>query len=59
MGEWNTQEDPDCEDDVCADPIVKMRIRRTFHPSYYGRQKQHDILIILLQKSVNFNGKYI
>lgn len=54
LGEWNNKQDPDCEDDFCADPIVKIKVRASFHPSNYGWQKRHDILLILLEEPVTF-----
>lgn len=58
MGEWNNKQNPDCDDDVCAAPIEKIKIKQVYHPKNYGRQKRHDILMILLERAVIFTGKY-
>lgn len=58
LGEWDSGRDDDCIDAyTCADPIVTVKIRQTFHSNKFGRQKQHDILVFLLENPVNFTGK--
>ncbi|GJQ66173.1 hypothetical protein Trydic_g4233 [Trypoxylus dichotomus] len=57
LGEYNTDDNPDCEDDVCAEPIQHFKPKRIFvHPSYNKPQYANDVSLIRLNRKAKLNG---
>lgn len=58
LGEYDIDTDPDCDDDICADPIQHFKPEKVFvHPSYNHPQYANDVSLIRLDKKVKLNGK--
>lgn len=57
LGELNSETDPDCEDELCADVAQFIQAESIFMPSDYDNPKNaHDILLIKLTSRAQFNG---
>lgn len=57
LGEWDTNRDVDCDDDICSDPIVDIAIERLIpHSNYkpFAKSQVNDIALIRLAKSISF-----
>jgi hypothetical protein len=64
LGEFDTEQDPDCERDLlsgeesCAPPPQDFGIQRVIvNPNYDSRTKLHDIGLVRLDRDAQFNGK--
>lgn len=63
MGEWNLDQNPDCDSlyggsAICAPPAVDMTVERTIvHPEFFPftKEQYNDIAVIQLNGFVNFN----
>lgn len=58
LGEWDKTQDPDCNEDFCADPRKIIEIEKYFYPLDYktGSSKQHDILLLKLARPAIITG---
>ncbi|KAJ9596094.1 hypothetical protein L9F63_012678, partial [Diploptera punctata] len=55
LGEHNTMTDPDCENDVCADPVQDYRPAQIIaHDNYGNPSFKNDISLIRLDRPVKF-----
>lgn len=57
LGEWDLTSDPDCEDDLCADPVVDIPLAELIvHEKYqpYSKDHENDIALLRLNRSVKF-----
>lgn len=61
MGEWDTNSNPDCEEEVnervCNDKYVEIGVSEIIvHENYIpeSRQQQHDIALLRLQRNIQF-----
>lgn len=58
LGEWDLSQTEDCEDDLCADPVVDVPIESIHVHAMYNptsrKKKEHDIALIRLAKRVDF-----
>lgn len=60
MGEHNTQTNPDCVKDYCAEPIQDIEPDKVIvHKEYNKIPLRNDIAIVKLKKSVIFNGMFL
>lgn len=59
LGEYDTEDDPDCVDEVCADRIKTIGIKKLTFSFEYRPEQQHDILLIQLITPVEFTGKLL
>ncbi|XP_017775048.1 PREDICTED: serine protease easter [Nicrophorus vespilloides] len=51
LGDHDVDTDPDCEKEVCAAPMQKIKISKVIsHPKYNNPKLQNDIAIIILEK---------
>ncbi|KAI4468364.1 hypothetical protein MML48_2g00007396 [Holotrichia oblita] len=57
LGEVDTTRDPDCDLNICAAPIQRVKPERIFvHPSYNNPPYANDISLIRLNRKVDLNG---
>uniref|UniRef100_U5ET91 CLIP domain-containing serine protease n=1 Tax=Corethrella appendiculata TaxID=1370023 RepID=U5ET91_9DIPT len=57
LGEWFTDTDPDCQDDVCADNVVDIDVDKIIlHPNYNsdGKHQQNDIALIKVKHPIKY-----
>lgn len=58
LGEFDFSTDPDCDGDICAEPVQIIKVEKEIvHTAYDYRTHKNDILLIKLQRSANLNGK--
>lgn len=57
LGESDSRTDPDCDGDICADPVQFIGIADAFIPSPYDRKTRlNDIMLMKLATSAKLNG---
>lgn len=60
LGEYDTKQDPDCEDEVCAAPVQIIKPAHVFkHKEYNNMEFWNDIIVIKLEHEAELNGKKI
>lgn len=58
LGEHDTRTNPDCDGDICADPIQIIRVAHIEKPSEYNTENfWHDVIVIRLEHPAQLNGK--
>lgn len=58
MGEWDTSEDPDCNDSYCARSVQRIGISHVIvHPDYNRETFKDDIALIILKNPINYTSK--
>lgn len=57
MGEYNTETDPDCEDNICAAPIQEIKPAHIFKEKYDRDIFKNDIIVIKLEHPADLNGR--
>lgn len=57
LGEFDDRTNPDCDGDICADPIQIINVESVVVPEKYQITSQvDDILLIKLAKPAKFTG---
>lgn len=57
LGDYDLRTDPDCEEDVCAEPIQMIKIKKVIISTKYKTENSmNDIAVILLEKEATLNG---
>lgn len=57
LGEYDTRNNPDCDEEFCADKIQMIKIANTFIPPTFKKGTfLDDILIIKLQAPAKLTG---
>ncbi|XP_031636700.1 CLIP domain-containing serine protease 2-like isoform X2 [Contarinia nasturtii] len=57
LGEWNTTSEPDCENDICSEPVQNIRVvEHITHENYdpHSKEQDADIALLRLERSVNY-----
>lgn len=59
LGEYDTTTNPDCDGDICAAPIQKIKIALIYTNNYNSKEFWNDIAVIKLRHPANLNGNKI
>lgn len=57
LGEWDLDQEQDCSDDLCSDPVVDIPVAEVIpHENYIPNSlaQEYDIALIRLSRPVNF-----
>lgn len=58
MGEWDSSTENDCQNNLCADPVVDIRIKKVISHEKYGSDganPDYDIALIELDGDASFS----
>lgn len=59
LGEWDTNQDPDCEDGVCAHSVLNIGIENVIAHSNYkpnSKNQEYDIALIRLNRNIIYTN---